>query len=279
MSKGTQQSKNDDAKNDMPPGQGGGSNDHQRDGQKARGEGEEQRNGGGNRASSSSSSESSNRGSSSSSSSSGEMTSRGGGGSYSMMPGGSSSYGSDPFSLFDELASEMGRLFDDFGFGGLSRRRRNYGGFRGGMSGSYGQRGGGQLERSSGGGGGGAMMQRRSQWAPQIEAFYNDDDDLVVRADLPGMDKGDIDCKITRDNMLVISGERRSERNQDDERSGRYVSERSYGSFHRSMSLPEHIDSEKVEASFENGVLELTIGTRRREDGEHDDGSTRVDIK
>jgi HSP20 family protein len=103
-------------------------------------------------------------------------------------------------------------------------------------------------------------------WVPQIEIFERKGE-LCVRADLPGMTKDNIDVEITG-NTLVLRGERRSEHEEEEEQ-GYYRTERSYGSFYRTIPLPEGIDAENAEASFRNGVLEITMpaperGERRR---------------
>jgi HSP20 family protein len=101
----------------------------------------------------------------------------------------------------------------------------------------------------------------QAQWAPPIEIFERDNQ-LVVRADLPGLSKDDIGIEIT-DNMLAIAGERREER--EETRGGYRHSERRYGHFSRSISLPEGVNAEDVRTAFENGVLEITIPMPQRE--------------
>lgn len=92
-------------------------------------------------------------------------------------------------------------------------------------------------------------------WTPQIETFQRGDQ-FIVRADLPGMKKEDVDIELT-DDALTIEGERREEREED--RGGYYRSERSYGSFYRVVPLPEGAITETAKASFNNGVLEITL--------------------
>ena len=94
-----------------------------------------------------------------------------------------------------------------------------------------------------------------NDFSPQTEIFERGNE-LVIHADLPGMSKDDINVNIEND-QIVIRGERRNEREHNTE--GVYHSERSYGSFYRSIPLPEGIDSEKAKASFNNGVLEITM--------------------
>ncbi len=81
-------------------------------------------------------------------------------------------------------------------------------------------------------------------------------DALKVSAELPGMDKDDINVSISRD-TLTISGEKRSE--QEEEGEDYYHMERSYGSFRRSVAVPCEINDDAIEASFENGVLNIVL--------------------
>ena len=99
-----------------------------------------------------------------------------------------------------------------------------------------------------------------SIWSPQIEVFERGGE-LVVCADLPGMTKDDVQVDITH-NAIVIRGERRTEREEEDE--GYYRTERSYGSFYRTIPLAEGVDTEKAEATFRNGVLEITMPAPER---------------
>lgn len=79
---------------------------------------------------------------------------------------------------------------------------------------------------------------------------------FVLSVDLPGLSEKDIQVQV-ENNVLTISGERNRERNTEGSAGRRY--ERSYGKFHRSFSLPENVDSEAIEANFENGELNLLI--------------------
>ena len=95
----------------------------------------------------------------------------------------------------------------------------------------------------------------RGMWTPQVETFRRGDK-LVVRADLPGLSKDDIKVELD-DNALVISGERSDE--HEDNREGYYVTERSYGQFYRAVPLPEGVSGDQCEATFKDGVLEVTL--------------------
>lgn len=129
-----------------------------------------------------------------------------------------------PFSFMARFSEEMDRLFEDFGFGGgfLTPTSREF---------------------------------QTSMWSPQTEVFEREGN-LIIQADLPGMSKDDINVDI-EDDQIVIRGERRNEREEN--REGFYHTERSYGSFYRSIPLPQNIDSEQANATFRNGVLEITM--------------------
>ena len=93
------------------------------------------------------------------------------------------------------------------------------------------------------------------RWIPAMD-LVETEDHLVLRGDLPGMTEDDVDIEI-KDNVLTVSGERRAE--HEDKGEGYHRVERAFGGFSRSLSLPHGIDPEKVEAHFENGVLEVRI--------------------
>jgi len=119
---------------------------------------------------------------------------------------------------FDVLHREINELFDGYyrGFGGLGRR----------MAGSAG------LELSE------------------------TEDEIRVKAELPGMDEKDIAVDLEED-MLVIRGERRDEK--ESSKRNYHISEMSYGGYHRSIPLPAKVDRDKVRAKFKRGVLTLTL--------------------
>ena len=95
------------------------------------------------------------------------------------------------------------------------------------------------------------------RWIPAMD-LVEGDDDLVLRADLPGMSEDDVNIEI-KDGVLTISGERRAEHEEKGE--GFHRVERAFGRFSRSLSLPEGVDPEKVEAKFADGVLEVRVPT------------------
>ncbi len=98
---------------------------------------------------------------------------------------------------------------------------------------------------------------------PEIEVEQRGSD-LVVRADLPGLKADEINVSVDR-GRLTISGERRQENRE--EREGFIRSEVSYGTFYRTIPLPEGADESQVTATFRNGVLEITIPVSEREQG------------
>jgi HSP20 family protein len=90
-------------------------------------------------------------------------------------------------------------------------------------------------------------------WIPDLEVFQRDNR-LIVRADLPGMKKEDVKVNI-QDNMLILEGERKVE--EDVKKDGFHRTERTYGSFFRTLPLPEGAKFDKVDATFKDGVLEI----------------------
>lgn len=93
-------------------------------------------------------------------------------------------------------------------------------------------------------------------FAPACE-ISESENNYHMSVDLPGMRKEDIKVEM-KENVLVVSGERKQEYNTGDQRTTHYAEKR-YGSFTRSFSLPNTANPEKIEAKFENGVLNLTI--------------------
>ena len=92
-------------------------------------------------------------------------------------------------------------------------------------------------------------------WAPPIE-MYEKEDKFIVKAELPGMKKEEIDISVVGD-TLTIKGERKTETEVKEE--DYYCCERSYGSFFRSLTVPAAVDTNKIEAAYENGVLEISL--------------------
>lgn len=103
---------------------------------------------------------------------------------------------------------------------------------------------------SAAGDGGGAR-----RWIPSMD-LVEEGDRFVLRADLPGVSEDEVHVEL-QDDVLTISGERRSE--HEDRKQGYHRIERASGRFSRSLTLPEGVEPESIEASFENGVLEVRI--------------------
>lgn len=128
-----------------------------------------------------------------------------------------------PFRTLERFAEEVTRIFDDFGLG----------------------RGWSRVPAS------GELM----TWAPRVDVTQHKDE-LVVRADLPGVEKDDIRVNVAED-AITIHGERH--RAQEEDRDGVYRTERSYGAFYRSIALPAGAITDQAKASFNNGVLEIRL--------------------
>ena len=93
------------------------------------------------------------------------------------------------------------------------------------------------------------------RWVPAMD-LVETDDHFVLRADLPGMGHDDVDLSL-EDNVLTLSGERKSE--HEERREGFYRVERASGAFSRSLTLPEGVDGDAIQATFDKGVLEVRI--------------------
>ncbi len=98
-------------------------------------------------------------------------------------------------------------------------------------------------------------LSTRRGWVPALDVHENDDR-YTVTVELPGMGKDDVTVEI-EEGMLTIRGEKKSEREEKEEKP-RFV-ERRYGAFSRSFSLPRDADPDRIEAGFDKGVLTLTI--------------------
>jgi HSP20 family protein len=122
-----------------------------------------------------------------------------------------------PFTLMRRLTEDMDRMFTGFG------ARRGH--------------------------------QQLDQWVPPVEV-REQNGDLVIAAELPGMNKEDVKVEVTNEGV-VIQGERKAE--WEEERGGVRHSERSYGSFYRVIPLPEGAKADQAKAQFNNGVLEIRV--------------------
>jgi HSP20 family protein len=94
-----------------------------------------------------------------------------------------------------------------------------------------------------------------SAWAPAVD-IYETGKEIILKAELPEMQEKDIEIKV-EDNNLILSGERRMEKEVKEENYHRI--ERSYGSFHRSFTLPNTVDRENIKASYKDGLLKVVL--------------------
>lgn len=101
----------------------------------------------------------------------------------------------------------------------------------------------------------GASAQAPTGFAPRIDVVEREGEYLVT-AELPGLEEKDFQLEV-HGNALTLTGEKRVER--EEERKGWRWSERSYGSFRRSIQLPDHVAADKASAAFRNGVLTITL--------------------
>jgi HSP20 family protein len=93
------------------------------------------------------------------------------------------------------------------------------------------------------------------RWIPAMD-LVETDENFVLRADLPGVSESDVNIEL-EDNVLTVSGERKSE--HEERKEGYYRVERAAGSFSRSLTLPEGVSPEAIKANFDKGVLEIRI--------------------
>ncbi len=105
---------------------------------------------------------------------------------------------------------------------------------------------------TSGTGNGDAAARR---WIPSMD-LVETGEHFVLRADLPGLGQDDVAIEL-EDNVLTITGERKAEREENQE--GFYRLERSFGRFRRSLTLPEGVDADGIQAVFDKGVLEVRV--------------------
>lgn len=97
--------------------------------------------------------------------------------------------------------------------------------------------------------------QRQESWFPAVDV-YDTKDAVVLKAELAGMNPDDIQIEV-EDNVLTIKGERKFEEKVEDERY--YRVERRFGSFQRSLALPQGVKSEDIAANYEDGILEVRV--------------------
>jgi HSP20 family protein len=129
----------------------------------------------------------------------------------------------NPFGLLHRFTGDMERFFDEFATGRLFPAD--------------------------------ARLSGAGRWMPNVDAFEKDGS-LVVRADLPGVTKDAVNVEVA-EGLLSIKGERHKE--FEEEKAGVYRHERAHGSFYRAFPLPDGVKAESVKATFNNGVLEVTV--------------------
>jgi len=125
----------------------------------------------------------------------------------------------DPFKELNQLRNQMDRIFEDLA---------------------------GRGEEAEWG---------KTSWYPAVDIFEMDNE-IVLKADLPGVDQKDLEIKV-EDDTLILQGEKKIE--QKEEKENFLRAERIYGAFKRSFSLPQTVDKEKIKASLKNGVLTVLL--------------------
>jgi len=133
-----------------------------------------------------------------------------------------------PMRELEEMRKEMERLFGDFFVEPVPRRWRR------GLP---------------------TRISEASVVVPNVDMFERGNE-VVLKAELPGMDRKDIDISLTKDSLTLKGEIKRDEEVKDEDY---YCCERSYGSFTRTISLPSDVDTENVKASFKNGILEIVV--------------------
>jgi HSP20 family protein len=125
-----------------------------------------------------------------------------------------------PFKEFERMRRDMDRLWDSFFEGGLRRGTEGEG-----------------------------------EWLPSLDVAETKNE-LVVKAEVPGMEPKDIDISLS-DGVLTIKGEKKQEK--EEKEADYHLVERSYGAFTRLVRLPKEVQSEKISASYKDGILKVTL--------------------
>ena len=179
-----------------------------------------------------------------------------------LYPFGTGGFGRSSGDPFMSLHREMNRLFDD-AFRGMTPPGQR------GQSGSGGQTmpsGQDDLAQRAAGQGGFAQV----ALVPHMDVSETDTE-LRISAELPGVEDGDVEVTL-HDDVLTIRGEKKLERV--DERENYHFVERSYGTFQRSLRIPYSVKPEEVQASFERGVLSITLPKAKQEEK-----SRRIEVR
>ena len=137
----------------------------------------------------------------------------------------------NPFKDIEKVRSEMDRLVDTFLFGVPQKRD----------------------------------FWEEAEWLPAVDVAETKDE-IVVNVEAPGMDSKEFEISL-REETLTIKGEKKQEKVEGEE--NYHLVERRYGTFTRSILLPQEVESDKISASYKNGVLTVTVpkseGTKRKE--------------
>ena len=96
-------------------------------------------------------------------------------------------------------------------------------------------------------------------WVPPVDIYETENHDLVVRAELPGLNREDIEVTV-ENSTLVLKGDKKLDTEVKEENYRRI--ERTYGTFHRSFTLPNTVDPSRISAEFKNGVLTVKLPFR-----------------
>ncbi len=126
----------------------------------------------------------------------------------------------EPFKDFERMRREMDRLWDSFFEGGLRKRAEGAG-----------------------------------EWLPSLDVAETKNE-IVVKAEVAGMDPKDIDISLS-DGVLTIKGEKKQEK--EEKETDYHLIERSHGSFTRLVQLPKEVKSDKISASYKDGILKITL--------------------
>ena len=102
-------------------------------------------------------------------------------------------------------------------------------------------------------------VMQRGDWIPAVDIFEDANQEIVLRAELPGLSKEDIDVRV-ENNTLTLKGERKHESEVKQEQYHRI--ERTFGSFSRTFTLPPTVDANRINAEYRNGVLTVTLPLR-----------------
>jgi HSP20 family protein len=140
-----------------------------------------------------------------------------------------------PFDALTRLSRDMDQLMDSFFGGGFSSRF----------------------------GGGGAGSGAATLWTPRID-MEQQGEELLISAELPGLSREQVQIEATEEG-IAISGERREQREEGGRERDYHFSERSYGSFYRSIPLPEGAQVEQAKATMRDGVLEIRVPFKQRQ--------------